>query len=138
MKKIALLLFVLVQLLSACQSRDPDAITLEKLLAAFEEQGLSLKESDINDSIFGMNLNGVKPAMYELEGKLLTVYIYPSSTEREKGWGDFQNKTASMNVVSFKVYEVKNVLIFYVYEQEVINSVVDTNISTVMNKLNRE
>lgn len=138
MKKIALLLCVLIPLLSACQSKDPDAITLEKLLAAFEEQGLSLKKSAINDSIFGMNLNGVKPVMYELEEKLLTIYIYPSSTERQRGWEDFQNKTATMNVVSFEVYEVKNVLIFYVYEQEEIESVIDTNISTVINKLKQE
>ncbi|KGR73575.1 hypothetical protein [Ureibacillus manganicus] len=118
MRKIALLLFVVILLLSACQSKDPKAITIEELLSAFEEQELSLKKSNLKDSIFGMVLNGVSPSFYELDGKLLTVYIYQSPSEREKGLEDFRKKTATMNTVSYKVYEVRNVLIFYVYERD--------------------
>lgn len=92
-------------------------ITLDEVLSSFAEQQLVVKENKVsNHNIFGMKLNGVKPSSYELAGKLLTVYIFDSAEEREKGLEDFCDKTASMNIISYEFYEVENVLIFYVYE----------------------
>lgn len=42
--------------------------------------------------------------------------IFDSAKEREKGFEDFRDKTASANVGSHNYYEVKNVLLFYVHE----------------------
>ena len=139
MKKLAFTFILLVFLLTSCQANDPNAITLEEVLSSFEEQQLSLKKSKVNkkDHIFGMKLNGIRPSAYELDGKMLLVYIYNSSDEREKGLEDWREKTASMDTVSFKIYEVNNVLLFYVYEEEILNSEIDSKIQNVVNGLSR-
>lgn len=137
MKKLAFAFISLFFLLTACQANDPNAITLEELLSSFEEQQLSLKESKVSkdDNIFGMKLNGVKPSSYKLNGKMIFVYIYDSNKKREKGLEDWREKTASMDTVSYKVYEVNNVLLFYVYEEENLNIEIDSKIQNVMKGL---
>ncbi|MFC4411460.1 hypothetical protein ACFOZY_13615 [Chungangia koreensis] len=127
----------MVFLLMACQGNDPNAITLKEVLSSFEEQQLSLKESKVNkdDHIFGMKLNGVRPSGHELDGKMLLIYIYGSSIEREEGLEDWREKTASMDTVSYKVYEVNNVMLFYVYEGEKLKNEIDSKIQNVVNGL---
>lgn len=128
---------LLVFFLTACQVNDPNAITLEEVLTSFEEQQLSLKNSKVmRNHIFGMKLNGIRPSAYELDGKELLVYIYDSSDEREKGLEDWREKTASMDTVGYKVYEVNNVLLFYAYEDE-LNSEIDSKIQNMVNGLSR-
>ncbi|MFO1445240.1 hypothetical protein KDN24_18980 [Bacillus sp. Bva_UNVM-123] len=117
MNKLSLILISIVFLLTACQTTNPDVITLDEVLSSFAEHQLVVKENKVsNHNIFGMKLNGVKPSSYELAGKLLTVYIFDSAEERKRGIEDFRDKTASMNIISYELYEVENVLIFYVYE----------------------
>jgi hypothetical protein len=138
LKKLALTFILLVFFLTACQAKDPNAITLEEVLSSIEEQQLSLNKSKVNKNhIFGMKLNGVRPSAYELDGKRILVYIYDSSDEREQGLEDWREKTASMDTVSFKIYEVNNVLLFYVYEEEILNSEIDSKIQSVVNGLSR-
>ena len=138
MKKLAFTFISLFFLLTACQASDPNAITLEEVLSSFEEQQLSLKKSKVNKNhIFGMKLNGIRPSAYELDGKKILVYIYDSSDEREQGLEDWREKTASMDTTSFKIYEVNNVLLFYVYVEEILNSEIDSKIQNVVNELSR-
>lgn len=138
MKKLAFTFILLVFLLTACQANDPNAITLEEVLSSFKEQQLSLKKSKVNkDHIFGMKLNGIRPSAYELDGKKILVYIYHSSDEREQGLEDWREKTASMDTVSYKIYEVNNVLLFYVYEEEILNSEIDSKIQNVVSGVSR-
>lgn len=138
LKKTAFTFILLVSLLTACQANAPNAITLEEVLSSFEEQQLLLKKSKVNkDHIFGMKLNGIRPSAYELDGKKILVFIYNSSEEREKGLEDWREKTATMNTVSYKVYEVNNVLLFYVYEEEILNSEIDSKIQNAVNGLSR-
>jgi hypothetical protein len=138
LKKLAFTFILLIFLLTACQVNDPNAITLEEVLSSFEEQQLSLKKSKVNKNhIFGMKLNGIRPSAYKLDGKKILVYIYDSSDEREQGLEDWREKTASMDTVSFKIYEVNNVLLFYVYEEEILNSEIDSKIQSVVNGLSR-
>lgn len=127
---------LVVFLLMACQANDPNVNTLEDVISSFEEQQLPLKESKVSkdDQIFGMKLNGVRPSSYELDGKMILVYIYDSNNEQEKGWEDWREITSSMNTVSYKVYEVNNVLLFYVYEKD-LNSEIDSKIQNVVNEL---
>lgn len=89
------------------------------------------------DSLFGMKLNGVKPKSYTLNAKplFIYIYIYDSVDERKKGFEDFRDKTASSNVVSFKLYEVENVLLFYVHGQDLSTELeVDTDIQVALDR----
>jgi len=124
-------------LLTACQPTDFTAILLEEILSSFKEQELSLQESKVSDkNIFGMRLNRVRPSGYELDGKILAVYIYDSTKEREKGLKNFHDKTASANVESYNYYEVKNVLLFYVHGLNlVLEGEVHEDIQKVVNEL---
>lgn len=119
MNKLILFLVALL-LLTSCQPADPNLISLDEAVSSFENQQIPIEENKEarKDSIFGMKLNGVNPAPYELEGKMLMVYIYNSPEKREKGLLDFRDKTAAMDTVSYNVYEAENVLIFYVYEHD--------------------
>ncbi|WP_033543457.1 hypothetical protein [Planococcus sp. CAU13] len=138
MNKLTFLLMFLVLLLTSCQAANPDMISLDEVVSSFENQQIPIKENKEprKDSIFSMKLNGVKPAHYELEGKMLLVYIYKSPEKREKGLQDFHDKTAAMDTVSYNTYEVKNVLIFYVYEHDMSLKVkFDDAIKEVMSEL---
>lgn len=132
MSRFAFILLPIVLILSACQEINANEITLNEIHSSFEKQRLLLIESKGNDDhVFGMKLYGVKPSSLELEGKLLIIYIFNSTEEREKGLEDFRIKTASVNVVSYKTYEVKNVLLFYVYELN-LNEEVDEKIKEAL------
>ncbi|WP_057765522.1 hypothetical protein [Cytobacillus praedii] len=120
MNKNTFFLISIVFLLTSCKSANLQMITLDELVASFEKQQLVINENKefSNNNIFRIKLNGVRPSPYELDGKLLSVYIYNTAEKREKGLEDFRNKTATMDTVSYNVYEVENVLIFYVYEHD--------------------
>ncbi|MBB4823258.1 hypothetical protein HNO89_000478 [Sporosarcina luteola] len=114
---------------------------MDEVVSSLEKKQVDIKESEefSNDHIFGMKLNGVKPSSFELDGKLVSVYIYNSVEEREKGLEDFRDKTASMNVVSYHVYEVENVLIFYVYAHDMSMEVAfDPAIQEALSELRRK
>ncbi|GIN86574.1 hypothetical protein J6TS2_29600 [Heyndrickxia sporothermodurans] len=116
MKRFTILLMVLVSLLTACHSIESDA-SVNQVLSTFKKQKIILKEiKSSKKSIFGMKLNGVKPSSYELDGKKFLIYIFQSSKEREEGVDDFYKKTENSNTVSYKKYEVKNMLFFYIFE----------------------
>jgi hypothetical protein len=137
--KVAIIFLSFFFLMTACQTKDPNAITLDEVLNSFKDQQLTLIERKISGkNIFGMKLIGVRPSSYELNGKKLLVYIYDSNNEREKGLEDFREKTATANVVSYKVYEVSNVLLFYVYEEEDLNSEIDAKLQNMVSELNEE
>lgn len=68
-------------------------------------------------SIFTQDLNGEKPKTYLLNDKLLSVYTFDRSKDRSKARQQFNEKTASQNVVSYELYEQNTMLIFYVHEQ---------------------
>lgn len=89
-----------------------------------------------NNEIFGMKLNGVRPSLYELDGKKFLIYIYHSSKERKKGLEDFQKKTENSNTVSWKCFEVKNVLFFYVYVMD-LDKDMDNKIKNIMSILSK-
>lgn len=141
MNKLALILISIVFLMTACQKTTLDVITLDEVIFSFEEQQLLVKKSKevSKNNIFGIKLNGVKPSSYELDGKMLSVYIYDSAEERQKGLEDFRNKTATMDIVSYNVYEVENVLIFYVYEHDMNMKVeFDDEIKEALNELRKK
>ncbi|TCJ01830.1 hypothetical protein [Cytobacillus praedii] len=141
MNKNTFFLISIVFLLTSCKSANLQMITLDELVASFEKQQLVINENKefSNNNIFRINLNGVRPSPYELDGKLLSVYIYNTAEKREKGLEDFRNKTATMDTVSYNVYEVENVLIFYVYEHDMSMEVeFDDAIKDALSELKRK
>ncbi|MER2007113.1 MAG: hypothetical protein ABS939_06635 [Psychrobacillus sp.] len=129
-----ILIFVLV--LTACQVQAAN-ITLNDVIVSLENQHLDVEEtSKSKDKIFNNKLNGIKPNNYTLQDKSLLIYIFDSEENRKKGLKDFQKQTESMNTVSHGVYEVKNVLIFYVYEKDLDNSI-EEGIQQTINNLER-
>lgn len=126
-----ILIFVLV--LTACQVQAAN-ITLNDVIVSLENQHLDVEETrKSTDKIFNNKLNGIKPNNYTLQDKSLLIYIFDSEENRKKGFKDFQKQTESMNTVSHGVYEVKNVLIFYVYEKDLDNSIEDGLQQTINN-----
>lgn len=119
MNKITIILVLIVLFLTACRKTDSDSVSLEEVLSSINEQQLTLKEIEVSDNnIFGMKLNGVRPDIYDLNGKMLFIYIFNSTQGRKKGFKDFTKKTETFNLVSYNYYEFKNVLVFYVHSHD--------------------
>ncbi|WP_214482954.1 hypothetical protein [Bacillus sp. SM2101] len=134
MKKISILFVTIVLFFTGCQeTSDTSIMTLQEVLSALEEEQLSLREIDISsNNIFGMKLHGTLPSSYNIDGKTFLIYVFSSTEEREKGLEDFRKKTEDSNTVSYKVYEVKNMLFFYVFESDLseeINNKIQNGIS---------
>ncbi len=68
--------------------------------------------------IIGSKLKNVKPGTYELSEKLFFIYEFATKNDRKKGAKEFAEKTATMDLVSFSMFEKRNILIFYVHEQD--------------------
>lgn len=135
MKKFAcLFLMTVILLLTACLANDPEANTRQEVIASLKDQGLTPKEQleKWGKKVFGMKLNKVRPSAYVLEGKDLYVYIYPSTAAQEQGLDDWRDKTASIDTVSYQVYEANNVMLFYVYAEEYLNSDIDREIQAAL------
>ena len=129
-----ILIFVLV--LTACQVQTAN-ITLDDVIVSLENQHITVEETRTsNDNIFNKKLNGIKPNYYTLQDKSLLIYIFDSEEDRKKGLKDFQKQTESMNIVSHGIYEVKNVLIFYVYEMDLDDSI-EEGIQQTINNLEK-
>lgn len=124
--KISMLLFVLVVLLSACQSEPApvqeketfDGLTIENLVSFMENEGLPLKEVEADrHHIFEGKLRGTKPYVYDLQTDRISVYVFRDENGVLEAVELFEEKTATMDLISFDMHKVQNVLIFhYPYE----------------------
>lgn len=126
MKKIFILCLLLF--LVSCQStqvNDSSHITEKEVVIALQEKGVKLVGAEFSrENIFGSRLKRVKPGTYELSGKPFSVYEFASDNDRKKGAKEFAEKTASMNLVSFSRFEKRNILIFYVHEQDINSDII--------------
>lgn len=122
MKKIIslCLLFFLASCQPAVQVSDSSHIAEEEVVDVFQENNIKLVEVESpQEGIFGSKLKGVKPGTYELNEKLIFIYEFATADDRENGKRAFAEKTELMNVVSFRMYEKRNILIFYVHEEDI-------------------
>lgn len=114
--------FCLLLFLTGCVQAEVDTsahISEGELVEALQNHHIELIEgSSVNENIFVTKLNGVKPGEYELNEKLIVIYEFDTPKEREKGEKEFATKTASMNLVSYKSYIKRNILIFYVHGED--------------------
>lgn len=94
-------------------------LTNEEVVTSLKKQGLELKEANSNaDPIFGMKLNGEQPEVFKLEGQLVYLYNYYSEMERQNGLDEWHEETVMYNLVTYQVFETRNILIFHVYGNE--------------------
>ncbi|WP_339148929.1 MULTISPECIES: hypothetical protein [unclassified Sutcliffiella] len=113
----------LISILGACLQQEaakPSEITLEEVEAVLIEKGFILKKPAIltSENVFIQELNGITPRVYSLEGNTLSIYVFPSSTERSEGIQEFDEKTATMELIEHKAYGISNALMFYVSDEE--------------------
>lgn len=123
-----LLFFILcITVMGACSQQEAEDntsktidITLEDVETVITEQGFELEqETDLpRENVFIQELNGILPEVYNLEGNTLSIYIFPSASDRGKGIQRFEEITASAGLVEHKAYGIYNILVFYVSDDE--------------------
>lgn len=83
---------------------------------------MKVDESSFTHQLFLRTLNHVGPETYVInENQLISMYVYSSSQEAEKGIKDFEDKTEAASVEAHRKYQVANVLLFYVTDEESID-----------------
>jgi hypothetical protein len=133
MYKMGILLFFILTLITACSTvtkdnnlnseissvDDSSHIKEEDVVNVLKENHVELIETEFSqNNTFGTKLNNVEPGSYKLSEKRLFIYEYKTEEDREKGIKDFNEMTATMNLVSYNMFVKRNVLIFYVHEQD--------------------
>lgn len=118
MKKIMITLLAMCFINTGCMNNEK-TITSTQIKDLFERQGIPLAEPTRlhPDSVFLMTLNSVTPEPFLInDEQLISIYIYSSSAGVKKGIKNFEDNTATADVVAHGRYQVANVLIFYNYE----------------------
>lgn len=125
MKKAIFFIFV-IAILSACNQQDAkeELITLKEVENAITEQGLLLEEANLpTENAFIQELNSVSPKAYFIDGGgAVSIYVFSSIAEREKGMSEFEEKNATAELVEHTTYMNKNILVFYEHGDEDTNS----------------
>jgi hypothetical protein len=106
--------------LVSCQSvSDSSHITEEDVVKVLQESGIVLVEADFpRGNAFGSELRKVTPGTYLLNEKPFFIYEFENENDIEKGIREFTKKTATMELVPSSIFEKRNILIFYVHEQD--------------------
>lgn len=113
------IIFCMLLFLTGCSETkvyDSSHISKAEVVEVLQNYTIDLTEGKfVEETIFVSKLNDVKPEEYELDEKLFVIYEFDTPEEREKGEKEFATKTASMNLVSYKSFIKRNLLIFYVH-----------------------
>jgi hypothetical protein len=110
-------------LLASCQSvqiNDSSHIMEIDVVKVLEEKGVRLVEAEFSTaSIFGSKLKNVHPGSYTLDEKPFFIFEFENEKDLEKGLREFEEKTATMDLVSSSMFRKRNILIFFVHGQDV-------------------
>lgn len=116
------MVYLLVVLLVGCHSShfpSEENVTLKEVENAISQQGFRLEKADLpSDNVFRLELNDVSPAVHRLKGSTLSIYIFESIIAREEGIEDFEEKTATAEVVRHERFKIGNALVFYAEGEE--------------------
>ncbi|NOU65630.1 hypothetical protein GC096_16470 [Paenibacillus sp. LMG 31461] len=130
--RIRVMIFLFFMVIAGCTSTTK-ALTLEQVIAAFQNEGMQLHKADENEkNIFQQGINGVTPSFYQLSDGVIYFYIFNSEKERIKGHEDFYHRPVEF--VKHKAFVINNVLIFYVYGKNQGNEM-DEKINVTLAKL---
>jgi len=114
-----LMCFIVTGCTKDASTKDNILITSEQIKAAFKTYDIQLSEPKglSPGNVFLRTLNNVTPETYTInENQLISIYVYSSSQEAEKGLKDFEDMTATASVETHSKYQIANVLLFYVTE----------------------
>jgi hypothetical protein len=90
------------------------------VVKVLEENGVRLVEAESSTvSIFGSKLKNVHPGSYTLDEKPFFIFEFENEKDLEKGLSEFEEKTATMDLVSSSMFRKRNILIFFVHGQDV-------------------
>lgn len=118
MKKIMITLLAICFIITGCKN-DEEIITSTQVKDIFEKNGIHLSEAQElhPENVFLRSLNDVTPETFTInEGQLISIYVYSSNQEAEKGLKDFEDKISTASVVPHSKFQIANVLLFYVPE----------------------
>lgn len=108
--------------MASCQSvqtNDSSHITEKDVVKLLEEDGVRLVDAEFSRAnVFGSKINNVNPGSYKLEEKPFFIYEFENEKDLKKGLREFAEKTATMDLVSTSMFRKRNILIFFVHEQE--------------------
>ncbi|MEC1180081.1 hypothetical protein P9B03_16385 [Metasolibacillus meyeri] len=123
-------------LLIGCYASLNKGLTTGNILQLFEQHHLTLTKTKLDTTnTIGMKLNGVKPNVYLLDDKPLYMYVFHSTNAAQDAIKEFNEKTATANLVSFNVYTKDNVLLYYVHGQDLAIVVsIDAVINNALNE----
>lgn len=127
MKKIIITLLSMFFIIIGCKN-DEEIIMSTQIKDLFEKHGVQLSvPTELHpENVFLRTLNDVTPETFTMnESQLISIYVYSSNKEAEKGLKDFEDKTAVASVVHHSKYQIANVLLFYVPEASSIDERVD-------------
>lgn len=111
---------LLVLMLAGCAPtavHDSSHIKEADVVMAMDRHGVVLDEGT-DAGIFASRLEGVKPKVYEVDGRAVVIYEFDSVEQRVASEKAFTDLTASMNLVSYSVMVNRNVLVFYVHGED--------------------
>ncbi|MBB6451647.1 hypothetical protein HNQ94_000068 [Salirhabdus euzebyi] len=127
-----LIVLLISILLGACSQQEvapkinysqDSPVTFEEVENVIKEEGLDLMDTELPaNNVFVSVLNGVSPEDYLLEGTPLSIYVFPTATDRGKGIEQFMESTATAKLQEHKAFGINNVLLFYVGGVEELNN----------------
>ncbi|CAH1211429.1 hypothetical protein PAECIP111892_03568 [Paenibacillus auburnensis] len=126
-RMMLLMLFLGLGLLTGCsQGNDPVTVearelSTDEVSAYFARQGLELHSVEVRpENVFQRELNGRKPLVFLLDEQELVIYQFATAGEREAGWADFEQHTATADLVPYKAYQEQSLLVFYIHDEGVV------------------
>ncbi|WP_054957514.1 hypothetical protein [Paenibacillus dakarensis] len=136
MRKMMMVVFLMCLIITGCTD-DEIIVTSARIIDSFERHGIQLsKQTNTNsESVFSRTYNHVSPERYLLDDKQsISIYIFTSSKEAKKGLKDFEDKTATADVVPHRKYQAANILLFHVaddaFEDERVKFVMESLLVT--------
>ncbi|OCA83073.1 hypothetical protein A8F94_18220 [Bacillus sp. FJAT-27225] len=67
-----------------------------------------------SQNVFHQVRNGVSPSVYSLSHGELSVYVFETEQEVQDAMEEFNEATATMDLVDYQPFEIRNVLMFYI------------------------
>lgn len=139
MKKLLFLVVFCAFILVGCFGKTEEQLVKdEDVLAALEAQGIVWADDNnqYSGGLFSFPLNTVTPTTLVHENDVLTIYTYATKKERKEAVKVFLEGTEKMPLTEHRMYESKNILIFYVhYESASFDESIDTSIKKALKTL---
>ncbi|SDX62388.1 hypothetical protein [Paenibacillus sp. CF384] len=115
MNKIIVALLLLLVCLTGCKNEESSPISLADVKEVFGHYGIFLvpTKDGSPQAVFSRTYNGVTPSRFVVDTKQsISIYVYPSEAEAVKGIKDFEEQTATADVVPHTRYPINNVVLY--------------------------